>query len=265
MKISAILAPFPVSLSIQSNLERIDTVLAQATPGAWVVLPEGAISGYSTDIEFLKQVDPHAVDAGLAHVHAEARRRELTVWVGACVYEDGNWFNSAHGFCADGTDLEYRKINLANHERGVLTAGNSLPVFDVCLPDGTVRVGLQICRELRYPEQWGWLARRGAQVILHLNNAVGADTFQPVWRSHLVSRAAETQRYVLSVNNAADRQVCPTLAVAPDGKILAEAVSGEAGMLRVELDLSTVSNWNLNQCREDVVKIEAKGTSGLDE
>jgi predicted amidohydrolase len=264
MNITAILAPFPVSLSVQKNLEQIDAVLAQADPGDWVIFPEGSISGYSTDIAFLKGIDPHEVSAGLAHVRAQACQRGLIVWVGACIYEEGAWFNTAQGFCGDGAERVYRKINLANHERGVFTAGNCLPVFDVGVPGGTVRVGVQLCRELRYPEQWGWLARRGAQVILHLNNAVGADTYQPVWKSHLVSRAAETQRYVLSVNNAAPQQVCPTLAVAPDGQVLAEQVSDEGGILRVEVDLSRVSNWYLNQCRDDVVGIVQKGPPGLD-
>jgi len=144
---------------------------------------------------------------------------------------------------------------LAHHERGVFNPGDSLPVFSLTTPSGIIKIGVQLCREIRYPEQWGWLARQGAQVILHLNNAIGDDRHQPVWRSHLVSRAAETQRFVLSVNNAAAQQICPTIALAPDGCVLAEIVSAEAEVCRVELDLSLVSNWYLDQNRADVVTI----------
>jgi hypothetical protein len=93
--------------------------------------------------------------------------------------------------------------------------------------------------------------------MLHLNNAVGDDSWQPVWKSHLVSRAAETQRFVLSANNAATRQVCPTLAVAPDGQVMGEVVSEKLEFLRLALDLTRVSNLYLDQRRTDVVAIKS--------
>jgi predicted amidohydrolase len=57
MNISAIVAQFPVSCSIQSNLEMIDSVLAQADPGDLVLFPEGALSAYAPDISFLEQIN----------------------------------------------------------------------------------------------------------------------------------------------------------------------------------------------------------------
>ena len=95
------------------------------------------------------------------------------------------------------------------------------------------------------------------QIILHLNNAIGDSSFQPVWKSHLVSRAAETQRFVLSANNAAPEQVSPTIAIEPAGHILAEVVSTELEVLRVQLDLSKVSDLYLGQSRTDVVAIKS--------
>ena len=137
-----------------------------------------------------------------------------------------------------GERLIYRKINLANHERGKFSTGSELPVFRLQTPAGEVSIGVQICREIRYPEQWGWLARQGAQIILHLNNAIDDDQYQPVWKSHLVSRAAETQRFVLSANNAAQKQISPTIAIAPNGQVLAEIVSSKSESVRIPLDLS---------------------------
>ena len=275
MKIHAVVAQFPVSFSIPENVDRILSVLEQTVPGDLVLLPEGSLSGYSDDLSFLQDIRPHEVQEGLNRLRNEAVRRSINLWVGACVRDDmpgrisprphktrgardGNWVNAAYGFTPDGETHIYHKINLATHERGVFCAGSDLPVFELTAPEGKFRVGVQMCRELRFPEQWGWMARRGAQVFLHLNNAVGDDTQQPVWKSHLVSRAAETQRFVLSANNAAPQQVCPTLAVAPNGKTAGEIVSSELGILRVELDLSRVSNWYLDQCRCDVAAIQGK-------
>jgi predicted amidohydrolase len=260
MRLNAIVAQFPVTLSIPSNLEIIDSVLEQTNVGDLVIFPEGAVSGYSTDTIFLQQIDHEELTAGLEHVRNEAKRRKINIWVGACVNIEGAWFNTAQGFLSDGQVHIYHKINLATHERGVFSMGNHLPVFELNTPEGKIKVGIQICRELRFPEQWGWLARRGAQILLHLNNAIGIDTVQPVWKSHLISRAAETQRFVLSANNAAPKQISPTIAIAPDGQVMAEIVSAELNVLRVELDVSKISNLYLDQSRSDVVTINANNT-----
>lgn len=256
MKINALIAQLPVSLSIQRNLEMIDSVVEQTNVGDLVIFPEGSISGYSTDTSFLKQIDRLALMNGINHLQAEAERRRINLWAGACINIDDQWFNAAYGFLADGKMQVYHKINLANHERGSFAAGNSLPRFELNMFDEKVVIGVQICRELRFPEQWGWLARCGAQIILHLNNAIGDSSYQPIWRSHLVSRAAETQRFVLSANNAAAEQISPTIAIAPDGHVIAEVSSPNLEVLRVELDLSKVSNLYLNQSRADVVAIK---------
>ncbi len=257
MKLTAIVAQFPVSLSIQNNLNVIDSVLWQTNPGDLVIFPEGSVSGYSSDITFLQQINLDELKAGLEHIKKEAQRRKINVWIGACVKVEGKWFNTAQGFSPNGDVQIYHKINLAHHERGIVSAGNALPIFELNAPEGTVKIGVQICRELRYPEQWRWLAQHDAQIILHLNNAIGDDTYQPVWKSHLTSRAAENQRFVLSANNAAPKQVSPTIAIAPDGKVIDEMVSAELGIFRVELELSKVSNWYLDQRRSDVVEIKS--------
>lgn len=258
MIVNAIVAQFPVTLSIKSNLVFINAVLRQTTPGDLVIFPEGSVSGYSTEPSFLNQINQKELTAGLQYLQKEAEERHINVWAGACVAESGLWFNAAYGFSADGRTQVYHKINLAHHERGALSAGSHLPIFELSTPEGQLIVGVQICRELRFPEQWGWLARRGAQVILHLNNAVGDSTSQPVWQSHLVSRAAETQRFVLSANNAAPEQVSPTIAVAPDGRVISEIVSDKPETLRVELDLAKVSNWYLDQSRTDMLGMQYK-------
>ena len=255
MTVTAMLAQFPVTLSIQNNLEMIESVLEQTRSGDWVIFPEGSVSGYSTDTTFLQQINHGELIAGLDHLRDEAERRKINIWVGACMNIDGGWFNTAQGFCSTGETQTYRKINLATHERGIFSAGNDLPVFELNTPEGIIKVGIQICRELRFPEQWGWLARRGAQIILHLNNAIGIDTVQPIWKSHLVSRAAELQRFVLSSNNAAPKQISPTIAIAPSGQVMGEIVSPNLELLRVELDLSKVSDLYLDQSRSDVVSI----------
>ncbi len=256
MSINILVAQFPVSFSISHNLERMCGVLENSQAGDMLVFPEGCVSGYSTDLSFLETMQPAELQAALDYLQQEAVRREITVWAGACIQVDGKWFNAAYGFTPAGTRHVYHKINLANHERGMFTPGDSLPVFKIDTGAGNVMVGVQICRELRFPEQWGLLARRGAQLFVHLNNAVGDDRYQPVWKSHLVGRAAETQRFVASANNAAPQQISPTILIAPDGQVLGEIVSAEPETLRAGLDLTQVADFYLNQCRTDVAGIQ---------
>ena len=257
MKLTALVAQFPVSNSIQKNLESIHAILSQTQPGDLVVTPEGSLSGYDTDTSFLEKIDHAELMAGKSHLQAEAAARKINLWVGACVNQEGQWLNAAWGFLADGRTVVYHKINLATHERGIFTAGHHLPVFEMETPGGVVKLGIQICRELRFPEQWRWLAQHGAQAFLHLNNATGVTFPQPVWKSFLVSRAAENQRFVLSANNAASKQISPTLAVGPGGQVMGEIVSAEPGVLRVELDLSEISDVYLEQRRNDVIALQS--------
>ena len=256
MKILCTAAQFPVTLSVKENLTYIFGILASAAPGGMVVFPEGSVSGYDTDPSFLKAIDTEAVQSGLEKIGALAVRRKLLVWVGTCYLENKRWYNTAWGFAPDGKKYIYKKVNLATSERQAFTAGNALPVFRVPMPNGELKVGIQLCREIRFPEQWGLLARQGAEVILHLDNAVGDAREQVVWKSHLISRAAETQRYVVSVNNAEKEQKCPTLIVAPTGQLIGEMVSSMAGEVTAVLDTSKISDWYLSQCREDIVRIE---------
>ncbi len=252
MNLTALVAQFPITLSVKHNLDYIQQVLNIAQVGDLVVFPEGAISGYSTDLSFLEKIDSSIVAAGLADIKQEASRRKIHVWIGACYQADDRWFNAAWGFTPDEQTFKYHKVNLATHERGVFTPGKELPVFNISTPNGDAKIGVQLCREIRYPEQWGWLARSGAEIILHLNNAVGNAQDQSVWRSHLVSRAAELQRYVISANNAGLEQKCPTIAISPGGQVLDELCSDQPGLIRVDLDLSQVSNWYLDQRRTDI-------------
>ncbi|WP_180955152.1 carbon-nitrogen hydrolase family protein [Peribacillus deserti] len=115
-----------------------------------------------------------------------------------------------------------------------------------------MKAGIQMCREIRFPEQWRHLAVHGAEVIFYLTNVKGEDNF-PVWNSHLISRAAENQRFIISSNIAASEQGCSSMAVSPKGNILTELPAGEEAVQKVVIDLTEVSDWYLSQSRMDLM------------
>jgi len=255
-----------------ANSARITSFLkAEASPGCLVVLPEGALSGYDDELSGLDNLDPSALASAAAAVAAAAGQLGLHVLCGSLLRAGDEWFNAALYFGPAGERWIYRKVNLATHERGRLAAGTALPLLNLPAPappappaavppplpnrsePGPIRVGVQLCRELKYPEQWHVLARRGAQMLAYLTYAANPQIPPGVWRSHLVSRAAETQRFVLAANVADENQHCPSLVVSPRGEVIAEATSTAPQALHAELDLAEVSDWVISQQRGDVV------------
>ena len=245
-----------MTLDVAENVAAIRRVLAACPEGDWVVFPEGAISGYAGDLRFLDELDGSRVDAALATLAGVASARRLHAFVGTLLREGGAWVNAAVYLPPSGPPVRYHKINLAMHERGVVRPGSHLAVVDIRAVGEVVRVGIQLCRELRFPEQWQWLCRCGAAVLIHLNNATGEVAQDAVWKSHLISRAAENQRFVLSANSATPQQLGPTLAVNPRGEVIAEAPRGRAECLRLTLDTAQVADWYLGQARRDLVAIQ---------
>jgi predicted amidohydrolase len=256
VRVGVVVAQVPVGFSVPGNLDTILEVLSEADPGDVVVTPEGALTGYllhgQPDVERLAETDPEHVAEAIDEVAAESARRGVNLWLGVCRRVDGVWSNEALGLLGDGTRLTYRKVNLSTAERASFQAGDDLPVFEMPIASDSVRVGVQLCRELRYPEQWRSLAERGARLMLHLNHGVGDSTVFETWRAMLIARAAENQRFLVSANAASSLQHCPSMVIAPDGAIVAELPAGTTQVLRVDVDVDHTADWYLGQRRRDI-------------
>lgn len=252
MRASVVCAPFPMTFDVAENLRRMVKILEQCDTHDIVVFPEGSLSGYSDDITFLASMDQEWVAEGLDILHAVAREKTLHVFAGACRLDEQGWRNQAYYLAPHGERTVYNKANLATHERGHFVPGDSLPLFHLSLPEGILRVGVQLCREVRFPGQWRVLSESGAELFVYMTHAVNDALHRSVWRSHLISRAAENQRWVAAVNVAHEAQLCPSMLIDPAGLVISELVSPEAGLLRTAIDTDAVSNWYLSQRRTDL-------------
>ena len=74
---------------------------------------------------------------------------------------------------------------------------------------GPLTIGVQLCREIVFPEQWQHLADAGAQVFVYLTYAANPRMPAGVWRSHLISHAAANQRFVIAANVAGPISTAP--------------------------------------------------------
>ena len=256
MLISILGAQFPVSFDVQDNLNHILAILKHSNEYDLVVFPEGSVSGYDANLSFLEKIDISEVIQALEILRNEAIQRKIHLWVGACLYENKKWFNAALGFTPEGKMNRYNKVNLATHERGFFTFGSELQPFPLEFKDQIVNIGVQLCRDLKYPEQWRWLAINKAHIFLHMNNAKEDSSVQNVWKSQLISRATENQRFVVSINTAASQQQCPSLIINPKGEILYEVVSHKTQYFRLKIDLDLTSDWYIKQSRTDLLDIK---------
>jgi predicted amidohydrolase len=250
--ITAVAMQFAVQMDVASNLDRVASLLSDCPDEALIVTPEGAISGYDPGPDFLSRLNPKAIEAAIEDIAALARHRTQCIVLGACVKRGETWRNASIVIRADGARSEYWKVNLARAEQGLFTPGVDLPVTPLELGGVSFKLAVQMCREIRHPEQWRHLAVHGAEVFAFVNNAVGDASIAPVWRSHLVSRAAELQRFVVAANNAAPDQKCPTMIIASDGGVRGEIAGPTAQCISARIDVDQVSNWVIGQSRGDI-------------
>ena len=251
--IAALVAQFAIALDIRQNLDAILSIVSDAAPDTLVILPEGSLSGYAEDAAFLNEIDRQLLANALHNLREAVVRHGVHLVFGSCLYENDKWYNTGIYYGPQQKQFVYRKVNLAIGERTVFAAGSQLSPFKLDVNGCTVNLGIQLCREIRFPEQWQHLARAGADVFAYLTNAVGDADQAFIWRSHLVSRAAENQRFILCANNADIAQKCPTMIVTPTGHVPWEVCSPGYEVGHYTLDLSAVSNWYLSQSRRDLI------------
>ena len=255
MKVPVAIAQIPVTWNLDENLKVITAALADTEPGEVVVLPEAAVSGYDDDLSGLDHLDREAIAGACAQLAELARGRRIHLFCGSLQADRGDWWNTALYLSPTGGSWTYRKVNLATHERGRLAAGSELPTLRVCLDDGPLTVGVQLCREILFPEQWQYLAGAGAELFIYLTYAANPAVPAGVWRSHLVSHAAANQRFVVAANIADPRQHCPSMIISPRGEVLGELPPANSGILRATIDTDDISDWYLTQRRTDVIRL----------
>lgn len=259
--IQIVLAQIAVSTDVTRNLRRIITALESTNPGDWIIFPEGMIGGYTPDRPpDLRRIDRRRLAAVVEAVTAQTQAQRCHTVIGRL--EDGKnvdtnrgaaWRNTTAYMAPDGAGATYVKANLAPAEREHVPAGDALPVFVV----NGVTFGIQMGRDLLFPEQWKTLRKRGSSVIFHTSNATRTD--QGVWRNLLIARAVENGCYVVSANNAEPPQAAPSMVIAPDGRVVVEIAPQTEGIERVEIDLSAVNDDLIRQERRDLVGLDIQG------
>lgn len=225
---------------VAANARAVAAALAAHAGADVAVFPELFLGGY--DPARVGEVAIVEGDPAVAPIRDAARAHGTAVLVGfaerlpggavanavACIDADGEW------------RATYRKTHLfGGEESRVFVAGDVLRVVGLA----GRRVAPLVCFDMEFPEPARALARAGAELLLTL-----AANMEPYGADHALAaraRALDNRLPHVYVNRVGEeaglRFVGGSLAVAPDGSVLADLGDGPA-LACVELDLTPASD-----------------------
>lgn len=133
-------------------------------------------------------------------------------------------------------DVSLPDVDESYHESAVSQPGDQIVVVDT----GTVKLGLTICYDLRFPELFRLLVDRGAEVIV-VPSAFTADTGKAHWHALLKARAIENLCFIVAPSQGGyhvnGRETYGhSQIVHPWGNVLDEITTG-TGFAIADLDL----------------------------
>ena len=231
MKIGAY--QFPVTGNITENLSRILAAVDQAAREGieLLIFPECAVTGYPPlEIPSSSSVDEALAEEAHRQLRDAAVRHHIFLLAGTIVRRNASFYNAALFFAPDGSITEYDKRALWGWDRESFEPGS----LDGIVQAGSLRLGIRICFEVRFPEYFRELyrARTDLDIILFHDVSDHADPERyDLIRGHIRTRAVENACPVLTVNAAGPFQSAPTLFSDASGRVLSETDPGREILL----------------------------------
>lgn len=208
MKVAAV--QFVSGGDIAENLARAKELISTAAgQGAQlIVLPEATAQSFASgrldvnaqelDGDFATQLKTHAEELGVTVVAGMFRPADS-------VDKDGKSINRVYNtalITGPGVHLGYNKIHTYDafnyRESDTVKPGNELVTFEL---DG-VTIGVAICYDVRFPEQFKALARQGAEVIVVPTSWADGPEKRDQWRLLSATRALDSTAYVICAGQA---------------------------------------------------------------
>ena len=211
------------------------------------------LDGYRSDWFFQQystKLDPP--DDCVAELIAACKELDLYVAMGICRRGNvmpGNLFNTAMLLGPSGVVGWYDKVHLGTFplpdgrvatEAIYWDIGREYRVFD--LP--WCRVGLQICRDVRYPEASRTLTLMGAELIINLSAAI--QVREDSWEYFTRTRANENQVWFAMTSVVGPQEGFQLFGgsrvIGPTGEVVARAQDSVEDLVVAEIDLDEVAN-----------------------
>ena len=239
------------------NLAKIKQLLAALSPAKnqLVLLPENALS-FSDKESYFALAEELGNGFYQQQLAALAKHYQCYLLCGSFPIkskENAKIFTTMLVFSPQGKLLcHYHKLHLFDalvtdkkahyKESDTFVPGQALQLFDWNLDESTtVKVGLAICYDLRFPALFQMLRAQGAQIIV-LPAAFTKVTGQAHWQPLLQARAIENQCYIIAANQGGlhpcGRETYGhSMIISPWGELLSELQFGE-GIIQGVFDKS---------------------------
>lgn len=158
----------PVFADVQKNISAIVHDISKHESDL-IVYPELATCGYFfTDRKQLLENSLTKNSEAFIPIQNAARENHVNIVLGFAERDGDKLYNSSLLINSNG-EIQglYRKVHLFFYEKVMFSAGNlGFPVFDITTQKKeSVKVGMQICYDWRFPEATRSLALQGAEVV----------------------------------------------------------------------------------------------------
>ncbi|NUQ45542.1 MAG: acyltransferase [Phycisphaerae bacterium] len=243
----------PVFGKPETNMQTIARLLEKEEFDL-MVLPELAQSGYvfssKNELEELAEEIPSGTFCSfLKKISAD---KKAFIVSGICERSRHNFYNSSILVSPDGKIETYRKLHLFYEEKLWFSPGNIPLIAHEIRSEqwGTVRIGMMICFDWRFPEVTRTLALKGAHIICHPSNLV-----MPHCQDAMITRALENHVFTVTANRTGrdvkpDKQMQFTgksIIVAPGGVVLKKGNENTEEVSIVTIDPILAENKNVNE------------------
>ncbi len=217
---------------IQNNVENIRDNVWKNKDADIVIFPELALTGCCSGAfhKFAAEIDGK-IYKELSKI---ARHNKVFLGCGFLEKENEKIHNSYLVFDKAGKLIaKYRKMHLIKEFDEGLSRGNEIVAFETCFG----KIGIAICYDLRFPELWRGLMRKGADAVFLPAQWPGMRIEH--WNVLLRARAIENQFFVVGANGVGNFSGGESQVINPRGKIVGR-LNDREGVLRVEIDLKEV-------------------------
>ncbi len=238
----------PVFADIRSNLARVEALLTHERADL-MVLPELFSTGYLflNRKEALALGEPIPEGSTTQFLIRAAKQHQTTIVAGIAERNEEKTYNSAVVIGPGGYLGKYRKTHLFDTEKNYFDPGDlPLNVFEI----GSVRIGIMICFDWRFPETARTLALAGADLIAHPSNLV-----LPHCPQAMITRCLENRVFAITANRTGVEErvhehplhfIGQSQVVDPDGNVLYRASENDEEVRVVEININRARDKSIN-------------------
>jgi len=228
-------------------------IAAAADRGADMVhFHEGALSGYGEKAASA-DYDWPGLRVAAESVLAEVKRRRVWVVLGSShpLTSPHKPHNSLYLISPQGRIVDrYDKRFLTHADLACYSPGSRCVTFRL----NGIACGLLICYDLRFPELYGELYRRGVQVVFqsfHNGRMDGPGIHEHIMRQTLQAHAGIHGMWISAANSSAYYSRWPGVFITPDGRIAVSLRRNHAGIMVNTVDPSETF-YDAGSCFRDL-------------